>query len=419
VSAELAIDGAGPTGTDSRTLAGLAPQRSHLRFSDVLATGSVGLRTRRLRTALTATGIAIGIAALVAVLGISASSKADLIAQIDALGTNRLQVAPGTSLAGGTPTLAADALGMIRRIGPVEHASGITNVGATVRRSDYVPSTQTGGVSVQATDSELAATIGAPVVEGRFLSTVDVTTPTIVLGSKAAATIGVSHLENGPMVFVGGHWFAVVGILGPAPLFPNLDSAAFIGTEIAERYFATASTPSTVFVVAAPAHTEAVRTVLPATANPETPGQIEVTRPSDAVKAKKAVDDTLTALLLGLGGVALLVGGIGIANVMVIAVLERRTEIGVRRALGATKRHVRLQFLVEAVLLAALGGIIGLVLGVLITAVYARVDDIVFAMPATSVAAGIGSALVVGALAGLSPAARAARLNPADAIRPA
>jgi putative ABC transport system permease protein len=418
VSADLTVDAVPtpsepPTSTGPHTL-----QRSRLRFSDVLATGSVGLRTRCLRTALTATGIAIGIAALVAVLGISASSKADLIAQIDALGTNRLQVEPGTSFTGGTPTLTADALGMIRRIGPVEHASGIVNVGATVRRSDFVPSTQTGGVSVQATDAELATTIGAPLIEGRFLSAVDVTTPTIVLGSKAAATIGVSHLENGPMLYVGGHWFAVVGILGPAPLFPNLDSASFIGTEIAERYFGTDPTPSTVFVVAATDQNESVRAVLPATANPETPGEVQVSRPSDAIKAKSAVDDTLTALLLGLGGVALLVGGIGIANVMVIAVLERRTEIGVRRALGATKRHIRLQFLVEAVLMAALGGVIGLALGVLITAIYARVDGIVFAMPATSVAAGIGSALVVGALAGLSPAGRAARLNPADAIRP-
>jgi putative ABC transport system permease protein len=143
-----------------------------------------------------------------------------------------------------------------------------------------------------------------------------------------------------------------------------------------------------------------------------------VSRPSDAFAAKEAVDSTLQALLLGLGGVALLVGGIGIANMMVVAVLERRTEIGVRRALGATKRHIRLQFLIEAVLLALLGGVLGVLIGVAVTAGYTSVRHMVLSVPITTVAAGVGAALVVGALAGLSPAARAARLNPADAVRP-
>ena len=394
--------------------------RSRLLPRDVLMVGTVGLRTRKLRTALTATGIAIGIAALVAVMGISSSSSADLAAKLDALGTNRLEVQAGTSFRpGSTAALGDDAVVMVRRIGPVEHVSGITTVTATVRRTPYVSASETGGISVQATDPELAQTIGARVRDGRFLSAADVHLPTIVLGAEAANTLGIANLDLDPMVYVGGTWFTVVGILDRAPLYANLDTAAFVGLPIAEQRFDASSAPSSVFVVTAKDQVDAVRGVLPATANPQSPGEVQVSRPSDAIKAKNEVDSTLTALLLGLGAVALLVGGIGIANVMVISVLERRTEIGVRRALGATRGHVRIQFLVEAVLLSGLGGILGVVLGVAITAAYAAVQGIALSIPAAAAVVGVGAALVVGALAGLSPAGRAARLAPADAIRPA
>lgn len=394
-------------------------RRSRLRPGDVLGVGSVGLRTRKLRTALTATGIAIGIAALVAVMGISESSKADLLAELDALGTNRLQVRAGTSFTGGEAALADDATAMIGRIGPVEQASGITSVGATVRRNDLVPDGESGGISLQATDPRLADAVGATVAEGRFLDAATVNVPAIVLGADAAATLGVDHVDDGQMVYVDGEWFTVIGVLDPIPLYENLDSAAFIGREVAADVFDTPAAPNTVYVVSDPDSTDAVRSILAATADPDSPSEVEVSRPSDAVAARNAADETLTALLLGLGGVALLVGGIGIANVMVIAVLERRTEIGVRRALGATKRHVRMQFLVEAVMLSALGGVIGVALGILITRGYASVRDIVFAVPVEAIAAGVGASLLVGAIAGLSPASRAARLAPADAIRPA
>ncbi|MEP6624757.1 MAG: ABC transporter permease [Acidimicrobiia bacterium] len=393
--------------------------RSRLLPRDVVGVGTVGLRTRKLRTALTATGIAIGIAALVATMGISSSSRADLSRRLDALGTNRLEVQAGASFQpGSTPALGDDSVVMIRRIAPVQNASGITTVSATVRRTQYVNASETGGISVQATDSDLAATLGAGVREGRFLSAADVNLPTIVLGPGAASTLGITDLRPDPLVYVNGTWFTVVGILDQAPLYPNLDTAAFIGTPIAERLFKTAVAPSSVFVVTRPDQVGAVTAVLPATANPQSPGEVQVSNPSDVIKAKHAADDTLTALLLGLGGVALLVGGIGIANVMVISVLERRTEIGVRRALGATKGHVRTQFLVEAILLSTLGGVLGIGLGVGITAGYAAVQGITFSMPTIAGLIGIGAAIVVGALAGISPAGRAARLAPADAIRP-
>ncbi len=390
-----------------------------MRARDVLATGAVGLRTRRLRTALTALGIAIGIAALVAVLGISASGQADLLAQLDALGTNRLTVQAGQSFLGEDSALPEDATAMIRRVDPVLSAAGTTGVQASVRRSDRIPEEQTGGIAVTATEPALLAAVDGTVHEGAFLNEASSKYPAVVLGSKAAERLGIRDLSGGPAVYLGGHWFTVVGILDPVPLLPNIDSSALIGYDIAADLFGTDRSPSTVYVLTDPDQVEPVRAVLAATANPQHPNEVSVSRPSDALAAKDAVDETLQALLLGLGGVALLVGGIGIANMMVVAVLERRTEIGVRRALGATRRHIRLQFLVEAILLALLGGVLGVLIGVGVTAGYTAVQDMTLAVPVSTAAAGVGAALVVGALAGLSPAARAARLNPADAVRPA
>jgi len=385
----------------------------------VFGAGAVGLRTRRLRTALTALGIAIGIAALVAVLGIAASGRADLLADLDRLGTNRLTVQAGQSFLGAESKLPEDATAMIRRVGPVTSAAGTTGVTASVRRTDQIPPAETGGISVVATEPELLAAVDGTMQTGTFLNAATSKYPTVVLGSKAAERLGIHRLDGDPVVYLGGRWFSVIGILDPVALLPNIDSSAMIGYDIAHDLFGTDRNPSTVYVLTDPSQVRQVQNVLAATANPEHPNEVSVSRPSDAFAAKEAVDSTLQALLLGLGGVALLVGGIGIANMMVVAVLERRTEIGVRRALGATKRHIRLQFLVEAVLLALLGGVLGVMLGVGVTAGYTAVRHMVLSVPVTAVAVGVGAALVVGALAGLSPAARAARLNPADAVRPA
>jgi putative ABC transport system permease protein len=393
--------------------------KSHLRLGDVFGVGTVGMRTRRLRTALTALGIAIGIAALVATMGISSSSRADLNAKLNALGPNRLEVQAGQSFRGSDSSLPEDAVAMIRRIGPVEQTSGVTTVDVSVRRTNFIDPNETGGISVQATDPELLSTVGGRLRKGRFLDAATQQYPAVVLGAQAADALGITSLEDDPAVYVGGQWFTVIGILEPIPLYPNLDSAAFIGNPIAQKLFDASTSPGTVYVVTAGDQVEAVENVLGPTANPEAPNEVNVTRPSDAFAAKNAANDTLTALLLALGGVALLVGGIGIANVMVIGVLERRTEIGVRRAVGATRRHIRLQFLLEAVMLSCLGGVIGVVFGIGVTFVYTQARNMVLSIPLVAIAGGVGAALVVGAIAGLSPAGRAAKLAPADAIRPA
>ena len=378
-----------------------------------------GLRTRPARTALTAVGIAIGIAAMVGVLGISASSKADLLDTIDSLGTNLLAVQAGQSVFGRDSTLPEEAPEMIRRIPPVGRATAVSTVPEAVRRNPLVPRRETNGVNLLAAETNLVETLQASVQTGRFLDDATARLPAIVLGSVTAERLGIRHLDNSPLVYVDRIWFEVVGILDPLPLNPDLDRAAFIGYPIAADLFDRKADATTIYVRTHPDRVEEVRSVLNRTANPASPNEVDVSRPSDALEAKAAVDANLTRLLVGLGSVALVVGGVGIANVMVISVLERRSEIGLRRALGATRRHVVVQFLGESVMLSFLGGLLGAGLGTAVTVAYARREGWIVEVPLEVLAAGTAAALVVGVLAGLYPAIRAGRLDPAEAVHPA
>lgn len=391
---------------------------SRLRWSDLPRVGTIGLRARRSRTALTALGIAIGIASMVAVVGISASSRADVVAALDELGTDLLRVAPGQTAFGDTTTLPKSARDTVARIGPVTSAAGVTRVPEAVRRHDMISDRITGGISVLAADLGVLDAVSGELADGRFLDVASSRLPTVVLGADAAARLGITSLAGGPRVWLGGEWFAVIGILRPAPLAPELDAAALIGYPVAAELFGTTRSPSTLFVRTVPEQVEAVRGVLARTVNPAAPGEVDVARPSDALAARATTDAALRNLLLALGGVALVVGGVGVTNVMVISVLERRSEIGVRRALGARRVHVAAQFLVEAVVLAALGGLGGAALGAAVTAAYARTQGWLVEVPVAAVAGGALAALGVGLLAGVSPAVRAARLDPADAVRP-
>lgn len=393
-------------------------RRFRLRAPDLVGVATVGLRTRRGRTGLTALGIAIGIAAMFGVLGISASSRADLISRLDRLGTNLLTVTPGQSFLGADAKLPKDAPSMIRRISPVQDAAAIASVSTSVRRTRFIPSTETGGISVQAAEPSLARTLKARMRDGTFLNAATAMYPAVVLGAIAADRLGIRSVAGNPEVWIGGRSYTVIGILEPIALAPDTDRAALIGFPIAQHDFGIDGSASTVYVRTSPSSVDAVRNVLPATANPSAPNEVQVDRPSDALAARAATDSTFTALLLGLGGVALLVGGVGIANVMVISVLERRTEIGVRRALGATRRHIAGQFVVEAALLATGGGLLGVILGACVTAGYANARGWTLALPVTGLVGGVAAALVIGALAGLYPAGRAARLAPAEAVRP-
>lgn len=384
---------------------------------DLLRAGTVGLRTRRLRAFLSALGIAIGIASMVAVIGISESSKGDLIATLDRLGTNLLRVQPGESLFGdGDVRLPEEASAMIGRVGPVEQVTSMTTVSKVgVYRSDHVPADETNGLRVVAAETALLDTVGGKLRSGRFLDASTEGYPAAVLGATAARRLGITR--PGVRVWMGGKWFVVAGILRPLALASELDGTAIIGYPVAQKLFGTEADASSIYVRADPDDIEDVRAVLGPTANPERPSEVDVSRPSDFLEARAAARSAFTALFVGLGAVALLVGGVGIANVMVISVLERRSEIGLRRALGATTRHVWLQFLTEALVLAGAGGIAGALLGAVITVAYAAARAWTAVVPPYGVAGGVTAAVVIGAVAGLYPAARAARLSPTDALR--
>ncbi|WP_444949228.1 ABC transporter permease [Micromonospora ureilytica] len=396
-------------------MATLTPAR--LRPADVLRVGGVGLRTRPLRAFLSALGIAIGIAAMIAVVGISSSSRAELDRALDALGTNLLTVAPGSSLFGADAQLPEESIAMIGRIGPVTEVSATGQVSdAKVYRSDRIPAAETGGIATQAARLDLLGTVGAEVATGTWLNDATARYPAVVLGATAAQRLGIITADAQVQVWLGGRPFTVVGTLAAAPLAPELDTSALIGWPAATEYLGFDGHPTTVYTRAQESQVEAVRSVLGATTNPEAPNEVEVSRPSDALAAAEATDDAFTGLLLGLGAVALLVGGVGVANTMVISVLERRAEIGLRRSLGATRGQVRTQFLTESLLLSAFGGIGGVVLGIVVTSGYALSQNWPTVVPAWAMLGGVGATVVIGGFAGLYPAVRAARLAPTEAL---
>jgi len=383
-----------------------------------LALGALlGLRARKLRTALSGLGIAIGIAAAVAVLGISASSRANLLAQLGAEG-NLVTVTAGQSFDGSPAPLPLTAQPMIARIPPVESVTAIGYVpGATVRRTAAVPAVDSGGISVYAAQPGLLGTLGGGVAAGTFLNAATARYPAVVLGAVAAQTLGIGQVGPATQVYLAGRYFAVIGILRPVPLVPALDEAALVGFPAADALLGLGGHPTQIYLRAAPDQVQPVVSVLPFTANPAQPEAVQVSLPSSILAARAAARTAYAGLFLGLGAVAVLVGGVGIANIMVIAVLERRAEIGLRRALGATRRRVGLQFLTESVLLSALGGTAGVLAGAAATAGYAMASGQPAVVPAVGVVAGLGIAVGTGALAGVYPAVRAARLPPAEALR--
>jgi putative ABC transport system permease protein len=394
-----------------------APVPARLRPADLGRLASVGLRTRKLRAGLSALGIAIGVAAIVAVLGLSASSQAGLLAEIAQLGTNLLTVQNGQDFNGGIAELPLAAPGMIARLPGVQQVQSTGQVAnVSVFRSPLIPAIETNALQVQAASLGLSVAMGTAMARGRFLNPATATQPVAVLGAAAAQRLGIDRLFPGERIVVGNTWFYVTGILKPAVLAPGIDSSILIGYPAAQRYLGFDGHPSTIYLRADDSAVQRVDGLLAAQANPENPGSVQVSQPSAALVAQAEAKSAFNILFLGLGAVALLVGAIGVANIMVISVLERRSEIGLRRALGATKGHIRIQFLAEAILLSLAGAIAGIAAGVAATAIYAHARGWATVIPPLAWAGGLAAAILIGAAAGLLPALRAARLSPTQAL---
>jgi putative ABC transport system permease protein len=407
----------------------MSPDDGRLGLKDGLRVASVGLRARPLRAAMSALGIAIGTAAIVAVLGLSSSSQAGLLAEIDRLGTNLLTVEAGQSVTGQDATLPVQAPGRITLLDDVDVLAHTGLLKKTkVYRSSLTPVGNTSGLQVRATSLNLPAVLTTGVARGAWLNAGTAREPVAVLGATAATRLGIDRVHADQRVWLGGQWFTVAGILKPSPLATDIDTSALVGYPAARRYLGyvsliggevKAGPPSTIYVRAATGHETAVQALLAPTANPEAANEVNVSQPSDALTARAAAAGAFDSLFLGLGIVALIVGAVGVANIMIISVLERRSEIGLRRALGATKGQIRTQFLAESILLAAIGGVVGVLAGAAATAAYASAKSWAVVIPVEAWSGGIASAILIGAFAGLLPAVRASRMPPTVALRTA
>ncbi|GLY69900.1 ABC transporter permease [Amycolatopsis taiwanensis] len=399
------------------TVSTQATRVARLSPRDVFRVGAGGLRTRPLRVILSALGISIGIAAMVCVVGIASSSRASLDRQLAALGTNLLKVTPGNTVFGDASHLPTEAVPMIGRIDRVTSVTATAKLTtAHVYRNDRIPAAETGSLTVLAARTDLLPTVGAELASGAWLNPATERYPAVVLGSTAAQRLGVGVASADTRVWLGGQWFTVVGVLDPVPLAPELNYSALIGWPEATAQLNFNGYPTTIYTRTRDDAVAEVQSILAKAANPEHPNEVSVSRPSDALVARDAANATLTGLLLGLGAVALLVGGVGVANTMVISVLERRPEIGLRRSLGATRGQIRLQFLTESLLLSVLGGAGGVLLAIAVTTGYAAYQGWPVVVPGWATVGGLLATMAIGVCAGVYPAWRAARLSPTEAL---
>ncbi|MHA4779100.1 ABC transporter permease [Streptomyces sp. MSC1_001] len=389
---------------------------SRLGPRDVLHVGSAGLRSRPVRVVLSALGIAIGIATMIAVVGISASSKEQLIRQLDALGTNMLVAEPGKGVFGSEEVkLPKDAVGMVRRIQGVEDVGATADLKRSVRRSEKIPASETGGIAVKAATEGMLAVLRGRMATGTWLNAANGRYPSVVLGHVAAERLGITL--PGRQVWIDDRYFTVVGILDPLPLSPEIERSALLGWDGARKVLGFDGHPTAVYERSTDASVRTVQKLLAPTIDPQNPHNVAVGDPSSALQAKAATEGAFSSLLLGLGGIALLVGGVGVANTMIISVLERRHEIGLRRSLGATRGQIRIQFVTESLMLSGLGGLAGAALGAAATGVYASTGGLPWVVPPWTVGGGMAATLVIGTVAGLYPAVRASRLSPTLALQ--
>lgn len=394
------------------------PSRSRLQFRDLLRTAWLGVSSRPQRTALASLGVALGIASLTALTGVAASNQAQLLAELDRMGANLAIVAPAHGPDNNLVPLPENAPAMVRRVDGVADVGVFETApeGVYVYRTDLVPDTETNGIQIAVARPDVFHAIEAELAAGRWFDDASRGLPVTVLGRTAADRLGIT--QAGDRVWIGGQWYGVIGILETAGLATAIDTAAILGDQWVRNTFQENAIGdiSAMYVRAEPGRIGEIIDTLAAAASPGSPF-VTVNALTDLAAARTTADDSLSTLGIALAGIALLVGAVGIANTMVVTVLERRGEIGLRRSLGARPMHISIQFLTEAAALALIGGIAGLLLGVGAATASALVRDQPIVIPSETAIASPGVAVIVGAVAGLYPALRAARLSPTLALR--
>ncbi|MDF1489599.1 ABC transporter permease [Tessaracoccus caeni] len=394
--------------------------RSRLRGRDLLRTAWIGVTSRPLRTALASLGVALGIASLAALTGVAASNQAQLLADLDRMGANLAVVSPVPGTDDQPIPLPDEAPVLLERVDGVADVGVFETApeGAYVYRNDLIPERETNGLQVVVARPDVFSAIEARLAVGRWFDEASRGLPTTVLGRTAADRLGVS--APGDRVWIAGQWHGVIGILDSAGLATSIDTAAILPDRWVREAFegTTIGDIDSIYVRAAPGRVDEIRDTLRSAASPGSPF-VRVDTLSDLAGARTTADDSLSTLGVALAGIALLVGAVGIANTMVVTVLERRGEIGLRRSLGAKPGHVAVQFLTEAAALALIGGVVGLLLGVAAAAGFAVLNEQPVIIPLGVVLASPPVAVVVGALAGVYPSLRASRLSPTVALRSA
>jgi putative ABC transport system permease protein len=389
-------------------------------FRDLLGVAWRGLTARKVRTFLIMLGPIVGVAAMVGAVGLTESAKGDLKQKLSKLGTNLIIAQAGGTFGSQNPTFPDDAVHRVSAVSTVTSAAATTNLSnvtaiPTEGGADYY---QAFPVPVRAADIDLPSVLSVPLIDGRWLTKADTTlhTPAAVLGAGLAKQYGYLRGEN-RTIKLNDTDFGVVGVLGPVALDPDLDNAVFITQWAAKHYFATDGNPNQLYVRSKTGDTQETADAIPTAINLGGPDEVSTKVPSDVLQAASQADKTLQQTALFAGLLALAVGGLGIANVMSISVIQRSSEIGIRRAVGHSRSKIAAQFLLESLFVGVFGGLLGAALGVGIVYLVSQFAGWVVVINYHKIPIWMALALAVSVAAGLYPSIKAARLEPLETLR--
>ncbi len=392
---------------------------------DLLGTATAGLWARPSRTLLILLGPIIGVGAIVSAIGLTESAKGDIRATLDDLGTNLVTVQASSGFQGqqGLPRLPEEAAERLKRIPLLESSAVVTELPghqvlphqAAEEAFEVLP------VSLRVADEDLPGVLEVDMAWGRWLNGWDDRSGhrTVILGADTAEQFAVLPGET-RTILIDGRKYGVAGVLDEVVLVPAYNLSVFISQTAAEDDFGDDGGPTEAVLRVAEGTTlrESDADFLNTAITYGGPGGIDPpTVPTDELEATAAVDETLRSVVLLMGGLALLVGGLGIANVMSISVLQRSAEIGIRRAVGHTRARIAAQFLSEAAAVGVLGGLLGSAVGAAVVAIGADFQDWTIVLPLAVLAGAAGLSVLVALVAGLIPALKAARLEPLETLR--